>query len=262
MADGPARRREAPTDESRTAMEYIVSISKRKQGLQLPHAFMRDYGKTPHPPVAGLVQGGRSGEVRFKLYLTGGLITSGPPHVYDRQTPARRWADLLNLEDPAGRGASRVSSAFTWLDENQYLDVDRRKGRPPRFRLLNMSLDGTEYVRPVNKYVSVPLGLWKQHWISALSAAELAVLLAILDGPGDDLPGGRPRFLSESQKKRYGLSEDSWTRATRQLVRLGVIEVIREVTGEVMQHNRMRNVYRFLDPNFENPPPWPIHYGR
>jgi hypothetical protein len=121
-----------------------------------------------------------------------------------------------------------------------------------------MALDSTEYVKPVRDYVTVPLGLWKQHWISALSAAELAVLLAILDGPGDDKPGGRPRFLTEEQKNRYGLSEDSWTRATRQLKRVGLIELRREVAGGIMQHNRMRNIYRFPDPGLDAPPPWPI----
>lgn len=254
--------REAPTEAARIAMEYIVSVSRRTAGLQLPHSFLRDYSKAPFPPLARLVQGGRGGEVRLKLYLTACLVASAPPYEYVRQTPARAWADLLNLEDPPGRGASRVSTAFSWLHENSFLDVDRRKGRPPRFRLLNTALDRTQYQRPIRDYVSVPLGLWRQHWISALSAAELGVLLAILDGPGDDAPGGKPRFLTEEQKERYGLSEDSWTRATRQLVRLGLIELRRGVTGGIMQHNRMRNIYRFPDPSFDTPPPWPIAVER
>ncbi len=254
--------RRAPAEAALTSMEYIVSVSKRTAGLQLPHTFLRDHAKPPAPPSALLVQGGRSGEVRQKLYLTACLVASGPPHKYERQTPARAWAELLNLEDPVGRGASRVSAAFGWLHEHRYLEVDRQKGRPPQFRLLNPKLDGTDYQRPATEYVTVPLGLWQQHWISALSAAELGILLAILDGPGDDKPGGRPRFLTEGQKERYGFSEDSWTRATRQLERLGLIELRREVTGEAMQYRRMRNVYRFPDAAFDTPPPWPIQNGR
>jgi hypothetical protein len=208
------------------------------------------------------VQGGRGGEVRLKLYLTACLVASAPPYQYVRQTPGRAWAELLNLEDPLGRGANRISTAFSWLHMNSYLDVDRHKGRPPRFRLLSMALDRTESQRPTTEYVTVPLGLWRQHWISALSAAELGVLLAILDGPGDDSAGGKPRFLTEDQKERYGLSEDSWTRATRQFERLGLMELRREVAGGTMQHNRMRNIYRFPDPSFERPPPWPIATDR
>lgn len=263
MPEPPTRKvRRAPTEEARRAMEFIVSVSRRETGLQLPHDFLRDYSQPPQPPLAKLVQGGRGGEVRLKLYLTAGLVASAPPFRYDRQTPANRWAELLNLPDPSGRGAARVSTAFAWLHKNRYLNVDRQRGRPPRFTLLNTALDGSEYKRPVVEYVTVPLGLWKQHWISALSGVELAVLLSILDGPGDDKPGGVPRFLTEDQKKRYGLSEDSWTRATRQLERLGLIELRREVTRGPMQHNRMRNVYRFPEGGFDKPPPWPVIAAR
>jgi hypothetical protein len=249
--------RHTPTAESRTSMDYLVSRSQRTSGLQLAHSFLRDYSNRT-PPLAQLIQGGRGGEVRLKLYLTACLVTAASPYAYTHATASRSWAEALNLDDPGGKGARRVSTAFGWLHENRFLDVDKKKGRTPTFRLLSTTLDGSPYERPKTHYVTVPLGIWKRHWISALSAAELGVFLAILDGPGDDAPGGRPRYLTEGQKNGYGLSEDSWTRATWQLQRLNLIEVDRQVVGGVMRHSRMRNIYRFPDPQFDSEPNWPV----
>lgn len=252
--------RPKPTTEALAAMVHIVSSSRRTTGLQLPHAFLRESGKAAVPPLARLIRGGRGGEVRTKLYLTACVVASGSPYTYKRATPARAWAELLNLDDPAGKGARRVSDAFAWLDRNKYLKADLHRGRPPSFELLSQDLQGDPFTKPSRDYVSVPLGLWSSHWISAVSGAELGVMLAILDGPGDDEKNGAPRFLTEEQKERYGFSADSWTRATRQLQHIGVLEVTRKVAGGTMRYNRFRNVYRFPDPGLEITPSWPVKY--
>lgn len=250
---------QTPTQQSRDSMSYLVTTSKRTANLQLPHGFLRDGDA---PPLARLVQGGRGGEVRLKLYLTVSLIAAAAPHTYDRNTPARSWAELLNLPAPEIAGARRVSDAFGWLHDHKYLEVDRERGRPPRFKLLSMDLEGGDYEKPSREYVAVPLGLWTNHWISALSGVELAVLLAIMDGPGDDAVGTlEPRFLTGVQKRRYGFSSDSWTKATRQLESIGVVEVARRVEGGTMKFRRNRNIYRLPDPQFEAKPVWPVKYS-
>lgn len=257
------RIRPAPTPEARSAMEHIVAVSKRDKGLQLPHSFLRGGSvTTTEPPLARLVRGGRGGEVRLKLYLTAALIAGGPPHAYDRKTPSRAWAELLNLPDPSTAGARRISDAFAWLGDNRYLEVDRGRGRTTSFRLLSTALDGESYEKPAREYVTVPLGLWANHWISAVSGSELAVILAILDTPGDDIEGSTsPRFLTEDQRPRYGLSNDSWTRATKQLERIGALVVDRRVAAKPFSYRRKRSIYLLPSPTFSSEPEWPITVG-
>ncbi|WP_350246881.1 hypothetical protein RBB84_22500 [Rhodococcus sp. D-6] len=250
--------RQGPDAAAREAMNYLVSTSKRTKGVQLPRSFLRDDSPDPHPPIARLVQGGRGGEVRLKLYLTAVLIAGGAPYVYEKTTPARVWAALLNLPDPETAGARRISDAFAWLHRHRYLDVDRARGRTTSFRLLDSNLTGEDYEKPSRDYVSVPLGLWKQHWMSAMSGRDLAILLAILDTPGDDTDSSFPRFLTTEQRNRYGLSPDTWTRAVRQLHHIRAIEVDNKVSGRYFQFRRVRNVYRVLDPEFSTEPIWPV----
>ena len=247
--------RSAPTAEARDAMKYLVETSKRTSGVQLPHSFVRDGSP---PPLARLIRGGRGGEVRLKLYLTACMIATRAPHRYTKETPAYRWATALSLPDPETHGARRISDAFGWLHEHNYLAVDRRQGRPPSFQLLSQSLDGTAYERPINQYVMVPLELWSKHWIAALTAAELAVLIAILDTP-DKNPAGSPipRYLTGSQKAATALSADTWTTGTAQLGALGVIEVDRQVEGARMMFRRTRNIYDLTDWTTREPT-WPV----
>ena len=42
---------------------------------------------------------------------------------------------------------------------------------------------------------------------------------------------GNHGFATDEQKDKYGFSDDSWTRATKQLVHLGVLEVTRKVAN-------------------------------
>lgn len=234
--------RRRSTAESREAMSYLVSASKRTTNVRLPHDFVRNGDP---PPLARLIRGGRGGEVRLKLYLTACMIATAPPYKYTRPTPALYWATALNLEDPAARGARRISDAFTWLHNNRYLDVDRRQGRPPTFQLLGQDLTTNPYSKPERDYVAIPIGLWSQHWIAKLTATEIAVLIAILDTRGDDHPDtDTPRYLTGHQKGNIGLAADTWTRATRTLTDVGLIEVSRRVQGGPLMYRRNRNIYR------------------
>lgn len=247
-----AAMRSAPTAQARDAMSYLVGTSKRTSGVQLPHSFVR---RGSPPPLARLIRGGRGGEVRLKLYLTACMIATAKPYRYTRETPASSWATALSLPDPETHGARRVSDAFGWLHEHNYLEVDRRQGRPPSFQLLSQDLDGTTYERPISNYVLVPLELWSKHWIAALSAAELAVLLAILDAPADG--ASTQRYLTGSQKADTALSADTWTTGTAQLVTLGVIAVERRVQGAHMMYRRNRNIYKPTEWTTREPS-WPV----
>jgi hypothetical protein len=64
-------------------------------------------------------------------------------------------------------------------------------------------------------YLSVPVRL-EHHWITKLPGTGLVLLLVPLD-----LQGGKsassPPSLPGPLRRRYGLSDDTWTRASREL---------------------------------------------
>ncbi len=77
--------------------------------------------------------------------------------------------------------------------------------------------DGTKFVRPTARYVTVPLAFWQRQWINVLSGSATA-LLVLLELQGGRRPGDAPS-TSEEDHRRYGLSSDTWTRATAELKR-------------------------------------------
>jgi hypothetical protein len=225
-------------------MRRLVDRSRRSSGAQLPVPFARR-ASGGHPPLARLIQGGRGGEVRLKLYLSTVLLAGGPAEhrqyganaVVD--VSARAWARALALPDPDGRGARRVSEAQGWLHRYKFLDVERRPGREPIVRLLSADGAGRRWVRPTQPYITVPLALWDNHWIWVLEATDLAVLIALLDLAGgrvaEDRPNRRRRsgpartpaaglWMTPEERSRYGFSDDTWRKAPRRLADLGLVE--------------------------------------
>ncbi|MEV4643632.1 hypothetical protein [Saccharopolyspora sp. NPDC049357] len=86
--------------------------------------------------------------------------------------------------------------------------------------------------------MTLPLGLWKQGWILDLSAAELALLLVLFDvQQGKD----QARYVAGSDRAAYGLSADTWTKATKTLGERGLVEVRRVPQGGEFDYRRMRN---------------------
>jgi hypothetical protein len=151
------------------------------------------------------------------------LIAARSPHRIDN-VPARAWAETLDLNDPAGLGARRFSDALQWLGSNQFIRLESRRGSPPAVRLLSALGDGQPFDRDRGIYLSVPMGLWEHHWITRLSGTGLALLLVLLD-----LQGGRaasnPPSLPGPLRQRYGLSDDTWTRAGSELQDLGLLHI-------------------------------------
>jgi hypothetical protein len=218
-----------------------VKKSKRSSGIQLPPGFVRSDRHGGEPPLARLLRGGRGGEVRLKLYLTMILIAARAPHDIEN-VPARAWAETLNLDDPAGLGARRISDALRWLDEQRFISLTSRRGTPPTVRLRSALGDDTPFDRGRGVYLSVPVGLWEHHWITRLSGAGLALLLVLLD-----LQGGKnsasPPSLPGPLRRRYGLSDDTWTRASRELRELGLLQIKKQPHGRDFDFRRMRNTY-------------------
>src|SRR5581483_10485935 len=110
-------------DPLRTAavdsLRNVVARSKRVSVVAFHSSFVCGINEFDTPPLAHLVQGGRGGEVRLKLFLCLTLIATRAPHsINDPYTP-KYWSRLLAL-DPV-KGPRRVSVGLKWLNDNNYI---------------------------------------------------------------------------------------------------------------------------------------------
>lgn len=229
-----------PTAEGRRLLKRAIERSKRRT-VQFPPGFLRDDSLAAVPPMARMLQGGRGGEVRLKLYLTMTMLAVGHPHDI-KNVPARRWAEMLALPDPEGNGARRVADAHAWLEAADLIELKRRPGLPPDVILRNPSGNGKSYSWRGSWWVNMPIGFWENEWIYRLSGIAVAFLLVLRD-----LRSNRketdPPWLRGDQKARYGFSEDSWTRARRELEAHALLTVRRTPQGKDFDFTRLRNTY-------------------
>lgn len=232
-------------------LEGAVERAKRKSAVPFPPSFIQSRDETSTPPLARMIQGGRGGEVRLRVYLTMSLMATRRP--FDIRTPPTPagWSRLLAL--PPATGPRRVSDALTWLGNNNLIQMERRSGATSSIALLDPGGFGGPYVRPseAGRYVSVPLGFWSNGWILDLSPVATALLLALLDSQG----GHRGhRYIVASRKRRYGLSSDSWTRGRYELEHHGLLDVKRAPQGSDFDPERMRNAYLVDVARLDRPP--------
>jgi hypothetical protein len=229
--------------ETSRRLDQAVARSKRRAGVNLPIEFVRSELNPPEvTPLATLLRGGRGGEVRLKLYLCLTLLATAEPHDIREPIRSNWWAGALGLPDPDDNGARRISKALEWLDKHEYIQLNRRPGRPSTVVLLDPRGGGGAYVGvdKAQRWVRLPLGLWRQEWIVDLSGSALALLIVLLE-----LTGGAttPRFLETGRHAQYGLSEDTWTRASKELQDVGLLTVGQVRAGRDLDMRRTRNTY-------------------
>lgn len=257
-----------PNELSRHRLERVLELSKRRSGIQLPPSFVRwqwtavslrqrrekVMPKLPPTPLVTMLRGGHGGEVRLKLYLTITLLAAHPPFDISRPIASRTWAELLGLSEPDTNGARRIIDAFSWLDAHKFLHLKRQGGMPPLIYLRDPSGDGSEYSKPKMPYVTLPIGYWEQQWVTALSSTGTALLLILLE-----LGGGKNRDAAQSvtteRRALYTLSDDSWTRATKELVEFGLLEVARASSRRDLEYGRQRNTYELFKRRLSEPIP-------
>jgi hypothetical protein len=191
--------------------------------------------------MARMLRGGQGGEVRLKLYLTMTMLAARPPHDI-RSIPARTWAQVLALPDPEVNGARRITDALAWLRDENLIRLDSRQGMPKDVTLLSPTGNGKGYSWRGSWYVSMPIGFWQHEWIYQLSGTATAFVLVLRD-MRSDRSDSDPPWLTTTQKRRYGLSEDTWTRATKELTSQGLLTVRRKPQGKEFDHRRLRNTY-------------------
>jgi len=234
------------------ALQQLDRMVKRsKRAKQVP--FAKEFLQSPSgsPPLSQLIQGGRGGEVRLKLYLTITMIATRAPHELNSPSPGW-WAQLIGV---TGKTPSRrVATGLRWLAQHDFIRLTPRVGNYPVITLLDPALSKEPYVRPLangSRYISLPLEIWTQGWILDLSATELALLMVLLDiQQGKD----QARYATGYDRVAYGLSPDTWTRATKTLAERGLLRVRRVPQGGEFDYRRMRNVYRVNRERLTQPP--------
>jgi len=209
--------------------------------------------------LAWLLRGGRSGQVRLKLLLSMHLIAVRGAHDVTR-SPAS-WARMLDLPDPDKNGARRVRDATSWLEENKLIRVERVGGTEPRVYLLSALGDGAAYVRPssASRYLRVPVEFWSCGWIVTLSGTALAMWLVITDLPGGTESSAGVWTPPIVARRRYRLSEDTFTKGIAELESHGLVKVTKQPQGEDQWlYNRLRNSYRLNNERLGDAPGSPI----
>ncbi|MFD7652850.1 hypothetical protein ACFV4N_02575 [Actinosynnema sp. NPDC059797] len=236
-------------------LRRLVEKSKRREQVPFAKTFLRS-AEEGGPPLARLIQGGRGGEVRLKVFLT--ITMAATRHPYDMRTPPTPgyWAEMLAVA--GAQPSRRMADALRWLDKEGFVKLTPRKGAPPQITLLTPQAPGEpgiEYKRPVDAgewYISLPLELWTNGWIIDLPATSLALLMVIRD-----VQRAKTQFsyVPSGERDLYGLSSDTWTRGRNDLERRGLLEVKRVPQGGEFDYRRMRNLYRVRLERFGDPSP-------
>lgn len=231
----------------RHAAEIDESASRR-HSAPVRVEFVRDVGGSGSTPLAHLVRiGGRGGGVALRLYLS--LIWRSSAEPFTTSLPARKWAELLALPDPGGRGARRIVEALKTLEDARLIAVERRSGDTSVVTLLHESGSGAPYSLPRGDrgelYLQVPSTLWLNGELHELSAPGVAMLLAVLV---DQSAPGEPVWWATSVfHGRFGLSPATRARGTKELVTAGLLSVkrapISTARGRSFAAERVRNVY-------------------
>lgn len=231
-----------PNPDSRRLLASAVRRSGRSTGVQLPIGFIKADGADA-PPLARMLRGGRGGEVRLKLYLSLSLLATQKPYDIRRPIPARVWAAMLALDAPEVAGARRVADALTWLADAKLIDLTRAPGTPPTIKLRNPTGDGKAYRRPRGRWVSVPLDFWSNEWITHLSGSAVALLLVLLELQGGVESAKDAPSASGDRRRQYALSDDTWTRAGRELIGQKLLTVHKRPQDQDFDWERVRNTY-------------------
>lgn len=225
----------------------IDQSSGRRRSVPIRSVFSRDWAEDAAAPMAQLVRvGGRGGAVLLKLYVA--LIWRSSAAPFDSALPARKWAELLALPDPAHGGARRVTDAIKTLEAHQLISVESRPGEPSRITLLHESGSGAAYELPRggvgDHYFQIPAQMWLDGDIQRLSAPGLAMLMAVLTDQSH--PGATVWWSTTRFPGRFGLSPATRSRGTKELVDAGLLTVHRKsisTTGRSFAVERVRKIY-------------------
>ena len=220
-----------PSQASLRAAQKIAARSTGKVGTPIRSAFLLDETQTGRTtPLAGLLtgSGGRGGRTRLSLLLSLLWVNTAPPHNSTRA--ARWWAELIDLPEPATKGARTVSTNFHELQRRRFITLTpATDGTPPQVKLLNETGTGEFYQRPYltnEHYIRIPETLWTTGKIGELDGRALAMFLILTYYQRE--PTTWTWFSSESFRRRHYLSDNLRTQGLNQLVSMGIAQMKEE----------------------------------
>ncbi|WP_235497311.1 hypothetical protein [Agreia sp. Leaf283] len=101
----------------------------------------------------------------------------------------------------------------------------------------------------------MPFTLWSNAWILRLSGRAIVVLMALLElNGGSQHPDGE--WMDGHRKKQYGLSDDTWTSATRELEYFGLLRTKEGFWGDDDYEIRKRKRYFVIREALATAPDW------
>jgi hypothetical protein len=198
----------------------------------------------PVPPLARLIQGGRGGEARLKLYLLLTMMATRYP--YDIRNSPNPQTLALTLDLPPITGPRRISSNMKWLSDHRFIRLTKRPGLTPAIQLLDpygsgYPLANPRHSRPFVPWMTIPIGFWSRGWLLQLSPVAIAVLFSLREHLGGY---ETPRYMLRDRRESYYLSHDTWTRGSLELEDNGLLTVTRRLHGQDQYADmRLRNNY-------------------
>jgi hypothetical protein len=259
-----------PDRPSERALDHLDAAGRRtrSRATRIRRSFINADRGAPPTPLSSIVKGGRAGGLRLRLMLALLWMGGGGDERHTVSFPARGWAELLDLDDPAGAGQRRIRDALSWLERQRLIAVSRAAGRPSVVTLLREDGSGERYVSPVKApkdpatrklrerdwSVSLPSTFWTKGWVLALSTPALALLLVMLEVKREDR---RFTWVSPDEaRRRFGLSPDTWTRGIAELEGQGLVSVRRQPVDRAFAWRRVRNSYELNLSRLNGEPRW------
>src|SRR5450755_2061252 len=137
-------------------------------------------GPVPPPPLARLIQGGRGGEARLKLYLLLTMMATGAP--YDIRNPPTPLTLARTIGLSPKTGPRRINNGMKWLSDNRFISLTKRPGMTSSIQLLDLQdtdRSTARNPRDDTRYITIPITFWSQGWLVYLSPTGIAVLFAL-----------------------------------------------------------------------------------
>ena len=224
-----------------SAAATFASSPKVSMGAPVRRSFVLRPGPGHPSPIAALLSsqktsGGRGGRNRLALLITALWVAAQPPHTIQR--PAGWWADMIGLDNPSERAATRsVTQAFRELERRGVITLTRgHHGYPAKVALHNESGVGVgqPYQRPngsIESYFRIPPAFWVNRPICGVDARGLAMYLILLHYHNENTPDRRTWFSDNAFHARHALGQATRLHGLNQLVNTGIATMIQEVVS-------------------------------